>query len=71
MIALVKKAYREDAIIVRLYESQGTAASAALTVNFKYQSAAQTDLLEENDTPIAPAKLNFHPFEIKTVKFKL
>ena len=71
VIALVKKAYREDAIVVRLYESQGTAASAALTVNFKYQSAAQTDLLEENETPAAPAKLKFHPFEIKTIKFKL
>ena len=68
-ITLLKKAYRGDAIAVRLYESQGKPAEAALTVQFTYREAYETDLLEENRTPVDPAGLTFRPFEIKTILF--
>ena len=71
IIELVKKAYQGEALIVRLYESQGKAADASLKANFDYQGAFETDLMEENDTPADPAHLTFRPFEIKTVKFVL
>ena len=71
IIELVKKAYHGDALVARLYESQGKEASASLKTGFTYQSAYETDLMEENDTPADPEKLTFRPFEIKTVKFVL
>lgn len=71
VIELVKKAYDGNALVVRLYESQGKDAAAALKVNFACQSAFETDLTEENDVSIEPDRLTFRPFEIKTVKFVL
>ena len=71
IIALCKKAYAEDAVIVRLYESQGTDVTASLRVHFAYKAVSQTNLIEENAAPVDPAKLTFHPFEIKTLKFTL
>ena len=68
---LVKKAYDGNALVVRLYESQGKAARAALKTDFQYQSALETDLMEENGVPADPENLTFRPFEIKTVKFIL
>ena len=71
VIELVKKAYDGDALIVRLYESQGKAATAALKADFAYQSAFETDMMEEHGSPVDPEKLTFRPFEIKTVRFVL
>ena len=71
VVALVKKAYDGEALIVRLYESQGKAATASLKTGFKYQSAFETDLLEENGKPVDPTALTFHPFEIKTLRFEV
>ena len=71
VIALVKKAYGGNALVVRLFESQGKNAGAALKVDFKYRDVFETDFMEENGKPADPAKLTFRPFEIKTVKFVL
>ena len=71
IVELVKKAYSGDALIVRLYESQGKEASAALKTGFDYAAAYETDLMEENPAPADPAHLTFRPFEIKTVRFDL
>ena len=71
VVALVKKAYDGNALVVRLYESQGRPAAAALKAHFTYQGAFETDLLEENGRPIDPDQLTFRPFEIKTVRFVL
>ncbi len=68
---LVKKAYDGDALIVRLYESQGKDAAAALKTDFAFRDAFETDLMEETPAPVDPGKLTFRPFEIKTVKFVL
>ena len=71
MITLIKKAYDGDAVVVRMYETQGRAAKASLKVNFAYRAAFETDLTEENPTPADPAGLAFRPFEIKTLKFTI
>ena len=71
VIALVKKAYGEDAAVIRLYESQGKAARAALKVGFDYAAAYETDFMEENGCPADLEHLTFRPFEIKTIKLVL
>ena len=71
IVALAKKAYDGNALVVRLYESQGREAKAALKTDFAYSAAFETDLMEENGVPADPGALTFRPFEIKTVKFVL
>ncbi len=71
VITLLKKAYRENAVIVRMYESQGREAAAALTVGFGYKAVYAVDLMEENPVSADPAKLTFRPYEIKTLLFQL
>jgi len=65
----------EDAsgdIVLRLYESQGTAARAALTVALPATKASLCDMLENRieDTPLNDGRitLEFTPFEVKTVR---
>lgn len=62
-------------IIIRLYESKRAATDAVLTLNMPVASACTTNLLEEckeqltvKDGRIA---LNFHGFEVKTVRIRL
>ncbi|MBR5410434.1 MAG: alpha-mannosidase [Clostridia bacterium] len=69
VIELVKKAYRGDALVARLYESQGREASAALTASFNFREAYETDLMEENARQTDLKRLNFRPYEIKTILF--
>ena len=65
----------EDAggdIVVRLYESKGAAARAALTVALPATSASVCDMLENRlaDAPLADGAiaLDFRPFEVKTLR---
>ena len=67
--------YAEDKsgdIIVRLYESQNTAAACTLRSDFPLQSAFSTDMIEsvqnELDVHNNGIKLYFRPFEIKTIR---
>ena len=71
VVELVKKAYRGDALVVRLYESQGREASAALTASFNFREAYETDLMEENAHQTDLKRLNFRPYEIKTILFRI
>ena len=71
VLALMKKAYVENAVVLRLYESQGKETTASLAVNFKYGSVAETDLTEENPRETDIGNLSFGPFEIKTLLFRL
>jgi alpha-mannosidase len=71
MITQLKKAYGENAIVVRMYESQGKPANASLSVRFAYKAVYETNLLEEDAVPADPAALAFRPFEIKTLEFTL
>ena len=73
----VKKAESEDALIVRLYEAHGGRARAKLITPLPVKSAVECDLLERKAAgkTMKPKdctiKLEFAPFEIKTLKLKI
>jgi len=74
ILEVVKKAEREDAWILRLYEAKGSHASVKVEINRPFTEIHETDLLEANVQPIPPAgpvlALDFKPFEIRTFKIK-
>ena len=61
-------------IIVRLYESHGKSNAAFLKVNFPFFAIYETDLIEQPISPIQVedngVKMDFAPFEIKTLKIQ-
>ena len=61
----------QRAFIVRMYEAEGTFTNAKVTFFDGAKSVKITNMLEEEQgevESIAPAKLQFRPFEIKTLK---
>ena len=61
----------QRAFIVRMYEAEGTFTNAKVTFFDGAKSVKITNMLEEEQGEvenIAPAKLQFRPFEIKTLK---
>lgn len=61
----------EKAIIVRLYEAEGTYANATVSLTFPAIKAEETNMLEEIKQSLAfenGIALSFKPFEIKTIK---
>lgn len=72
IIETVKKAEKEDALIVRMYECAGMDAQFRLEAGFKVGSASECDLLERDLSPLkldgTGLSLSMKPFEIKTVK---
>ncbi len=70
VVEVVKQAGVDDALIVRLYESQGREARCALKTGFDFKTAVETDLMERGQTPVDPARLQFTAFEIKTLKLR-
>ncbi|MDR0908587.1 MAG: glycosyl hydrolase-related protein [Spirochaetaceae bacterium] len=66
---------KSAAIVLRLYESLGTKAKAALTFNTALKKAEETDMLEGNGKALGVEgrglSLEFRPFEIKTLKLIL
>jgi len=67
IIETVKVAESGDGIVLRLYESLGHPTTTALRLGRTYASATLTDLIER---PIGAAdldRLQFGPFEIKTI----
>lgn len=61
----------QRAFIVRIYEAEGTFTNAKVTFFDGAKSVKITNMLEEEQGEvenIAPAKLQFRPFEIKTLK---
>ncbi len=75
MIDTVKKAEDSDAIIVRMYESHGSRGTARLSSSLPIKSAAQVNLLEEEDEPLDWSKgsvsFEFTPFKLVTLKLNL
>ena len=59
-------------IVVRLYESMRTATRCTLMTSMPVSQAVQTDMLEETECDLTlqdgQIALDFHPFEIKTVR---
>ena len=72
IIETVKKADREDALIVRMYECLGMDAEFALKAGFPVKKASECDLLERDlrdlDVKKDVIQLSMKPFELKTVK---
>ena len=75
IIEATKKAEKEDAIIVRLFDWANTRGEATLTFASPPKSAYECDMLEQNITPLAVCgneiSLKYAPFEIKTIKIIL
>ena len=67
IIDTVKKAYNSDSIVIRMYENSGCNQTAELKLPFTCTTAVETDLLENNGTPVDITKLVFTPYEIKTI----
>ncbi len=71
IIETVKKAEKEDGIIVRLYECRGKAAKASLTTTLHGYTAHAVNMIEdESDEKVDPDNLEFTPFEVKTILYK-
>jgi alpha-mannosidase len=74
IVEAVKQAETGDGWIVRLYETTGAAAEAALTFALPVSAAAETNAMEEEPRPIEVAEgrivVGFRPFEIKTIFVK-
>ncbi|MCL6519447.1 MAG: alpha-mannosidase [Armatimonadetes bacterium] len=72
IVETIKKAEREDALIMRLYECSGGLAEVTLTAGSSISRAAECDLLERDKKELEvdnnKIQLSFTPFEIKTVK---
>jgi alpha-mannosidase len=67
IIETIKPAENGNGIVVRLYESLGKATSTALRTAFVHRVAQHTDLLENPLGTAELGKLDFTPFEIKTI----
>ncbi|MFZ5516922.1 MAG: alpha-mannosidase [Candidatus Zhuqueibacterota bacterium] len=72
IVEVVKKAEREDALILRCYEPRGRSVTARLTLLHSNATVFETDLMEQKDTMLernaGQVALTFGPFEIKTLK---
>ncbi len=72
MVDTVKKAEDGDALIVRLYEAHGAAASVTISFGFTPSAVFRVDLMEEDPQPLelAGTGISFPvtPFEIVTLR---
>lgn len=68
---VLKKAERDDSLILRAYETRGCQTRATLRRNMKL-NCYETDLMEDSESTIDfegdRAQIDFDPFEIKTIK---
>lgn len=72
IIETVKKADREDALIVRMYECAGMDAKVRLSAGFRISKASECDLLERDLASLkhdqSSIAFSMKPFELRTVK---
>jgi len=71
VIETIKKAYRGDAIVIRMSESQGQMEHCGLKTVFAFEKAFETTLMEEIIKECDLLNLHFAPYEIKTIKLEL
>jgi alpha-mannosidase len=68
---VLKKAEREDCLILRFVETMGRLSHGTLTLHPPYTHLTETNLLEWTDGPSLPGPnipLSLHPFEIRSYK---
>ncbi len=75
VLEVLKKAEKEDALIVRLVEQTGADSSGVLRIAGPRMKLRETDLMEWNDGKPIPlqngcVELKFRPFQIRTFKLK-
>ncbi len=74
-LEVVKRAEKDDSIILRLVETKGGYSGGTMEVINKKAKLTETDMLEWNDSEIIdseqPVNLKFQPFEIRTYRIKL
>jgi Alpha-mannosidase len=56
-------------VVVRLYETKGKPQSTAVSVDFSYKGVKAVNLILENPKNVDISKMEFTPFEIKTLMF--
>ncbi|HEV2349235.1 MAG TPA: glycosyl hydrolase-related protein [Terriglobia bacterium] len=71
VISALKKSESEGAVILRLYEIQGTKAETPITFLGKPRIFRETNLLEQELGPADQKVLRVNPYQIKTVKLQL
>ena len=75
ILEAVKKAEDDDSIIIRMYECHGGCATTDVRLGFDIDAVYIVDMMEENPVSVPSEgnviKLEFKPFEIKTVKIVL
>jgi alpha-mannosidase len=73
-LEVLKKAEKEEALIVRVVETRGARASGMLKTSLSGTTIAETDLMEWKDGETRPfameAGFSLFPFEIKTFKIR-
>jgi alpha-mannosidase len=70
VLSAVKKADTDDAIVLRMFETEGTSARTPITFLGKTRAFQETNLLEESGA--APEqRLTAKPYEIKTLKLQI
>jgi len=67
IIETIKRAETGEGVALRLYESLGRSTTVALRLRQPYATAQLTDLLERPSGPADLDRLEFGPFEIKTI----
>jgi alpha-mannosidase len=67
VIETIKPAEGGRGVIVRLYESLGEPTTTALRTTLEHSRASETDLIERITGPADLDRLEFTPFEIKTI----
>ncbi len=74
IVEAVKTAEDGDDMIVRLYEAAKATTCATVRFGLPVKSVDEVDLMEENPVRLKlngnSVKLDFHPFEIKTIKVR-
>lgn len=67
IVETLKPAESGDGVIVRLYEGLGRPAVTALRTELPHAGARETNLMEEPLGPVDLERIEFTPFEIKTI----
>ena len=73
-VEVVKKAHKEDSLIVRMVEQSGKSGSIKLKLNEEFHGLQKVNFIEWNEGEILETngsgqiKLDFKPFEIRTFK---
>jgi hypothetical protein len=74
-VEAVKRADRDDAIVVRVTEAWGARGRVRLSTGFPFTAVTRTDVLERDRAAVAHAdgvvELDLRPFELVTLKFAL